>query len=39
MPTIGVFYYNSGVEVNDPYDNAIRTSLFNVDGTVQLKPQ
>ena len=39
MPTIGVFYYNSGMQVNYPYDNAIRTSLFNGNGTVPLNPQ
>ncbi|MCX6822873.1 MAG: hypothetical protein NTX91_02655 [candidate division SR1 bacterium] len=38
MPTIGIFYY-SGMQVNYPYDNAIRTSLFNSNnGATQLKP-
>ena len=38
MPTIGIFYY-SGMQINYPYDNAIRALLFNGNGTVQLKPQ
>ena len=38
MPTIGVFYY-SGMQINYPYDNAVRASLFNSNGSTPLEPQ
>ena len=35
IPTIWIFYY-SGMQINTPYDNALRVSLLNP--SVQLKP-